>query len=183
MIFPPSMMRAKLEPARNTYANRFDPVVIPGLAVSYEFQRQLVKALHASGVPILAGTDASWLGVPGFCLLDEIEIFQDLGFTPYEAIQTATADQGRHISSHQASRPRPVVGDGGAAPATGERGSAVLGALDRIGCGYLLLDERRRVVEANATARTILEQRSPGLRTLDDLTRAFRRLSRVSAAR
>ena len=88
-------MRAKLEPARNTYANRFEPVVIPGLAVSYEFQRQLVKALHAGGVPILAGTDASWLGVPGFCLIEEIEIYQDLGFTPYDAIKTATIDPAR----------------------------------------------------------------------------------------
>ena len=88
-------MREKLEPARNTYANRFDPVVIPGLAVSYEFQRQLVRALHAAGVPILAGTDASWLGVPGFCLIEEIEIFQDLGFTPYAAMRTATADPAR----------------------------------------------------------------------------------------
>jgi hypothetical protein len=88
-------MREKLEPARNTYANRFDPVVVPGLAVSYEFQRQLVKSLHAGGVPILAGTDASWLGVPGFSLIEEIEIFQDLGFTPYAAIRTATVDPAR----------------------------------------------------------------------------------------
>ena len=88
-------MREKLEPARNTYANRFDRAVIPGLAVSYEFQRQLVKALHEGGVPILAGTDASWLGVPGFCLIEEIEIFQDLGFTPYAALKTATVDPAR----------------------------------------------------------------------------------------
>jgi imidazolonepropionase-like amidohydrolase len=88
-------MRAQLEPARNTYATRFDPVVVPALAVDYEFQRQLVKALHEAGVPILSGTDASWLGVPGFCLLDEVEIFQDLGFTPYEAIRAATVDPAR----------------------------------------------------------------------------------------
>jgi tetratricopeptide (TPR) repeat protein len=88
-------MREKLEPARNTYANRFDAEVIPGLALSYEFQRQLVKALHAAGVPILAGTDASWLGVPGFCLIEEIEIFQDLGFTPYAALRTATVDPAK----------------------------------------------------------------------------------------
>src|SRR5262245_7597524 len=88
-------MRAALEPAHNTYANRFPPEKIPGLAVSYEFQRQLVKALHDGGVPILAGTDASWLGVPGFCLLEEIEIFQDLGFTPYAALKTATVDAAK----------------------------------------------------------------------------------------
>jgi tetratricopeptide (TPR) repeat protein len=68
---------------------------LAGLAVSYEFQRQLVKALHEGGVPILAGTDASWLGVPGFSLVEEIENFQDLGFTPYAALKTATVDPAR----------------------------------------------------------------------------------------
>ncbi|HSB37436.1 MAG TPA: hypothetical protein VLH41_11190, partial [Thermoanaerobaculia bacterium] len=68
-LFP--AMRAQLEPERNTYANRFERERLPGLSVSYEFQRQLVKALHEGGVPILAGTDASWLGVPGFCLIEE----------------------------------------------------------------------------------------------------------------
>jgi len=92
-LLPP--MRAALEPARNTYANRFSPEVKPGLAVSYEFQRQLVKALHDAGVPILAGTDASWLGVPGFSLLEEVENFQDLGFTPYAALRTATVDAAK----------------------------------------------------------------------------------------
>src|SRR4029450_6808403 len=88
-------MREKLEPARNPSPNRFDPEVIPGLAVSYEFQRQLVKALPDGGVPILAGPDASWLGVPGFSLLEEVEIFQDLGFTPYAALKTATVDAAK----------------------------------------------------------------------------------------
>jgi len=88
-------MRAQLEPARNTYANRFDAAIIPALGTDYEFQRRLVKALHAGGVPILTGTDASWLGVPGFCLHDEVAILQDLGFTPYDAIRAATVDPAR----------------------------------------------------------------------------------------
>ncbi|MGE5414457.1 MAG: amidohydrolase family protein, partial [Syntrophomonadaceae bacterium] len=90
-------MRAALEPERNTYAKRFPPDVVPGLSVSYEFQRQLVKALHGAGVPILAGTDVSWLGVPGFSLVEEIENFQDLGFTPYEALRTATVEPARFL--------------------------------------------------------------------------------------
>jgi Amidohydrolase family len=92
-LFP--AMRAKLEPERNTYANRFERDRLPGLSVSYEFQRQLVKALHEGGVPILAGTDASWLGVPGFSLIEEVESFQELGFTPYDALKTATLDPAR----------------------------------------------------------------------------------------
>jgi imidazolonepropionase-like amidohydrolase len=101
LVYIAPSMRAKLEPAQNTYANRFDPEVIPGLAVSYEFQRQLVKALHAGGVPILAGTDASWLGVPGFCLIEEIEIYQELGFTPYAALKTATVDPARLLGKEK----------------------------------------------------------------------------------
>ncbi len=88
-------LRAQLEPARNTYANRWPPERLPGLALSYEFQRLLVKALHDGGVPILAGTDAAWLGVPGFSLIEEVENFQDLGFTPYAALRTATADPAK----------------------------------------------------------------------------------------
>src|SRR5262249_50098397 len=79
-------------PERNTYARRFAKERLPGLAVSYEFQRQLVLALHDGGVPILAGTDAAWLGVPGTSLIEEGENFQDLGFTPYAALRLATAD-------------------------------------------------------------------------------------------
>jgi imidazolonepropionase-like amidohydrolase/predicted negative regulator of RcsB-dependent stress response len=90
-------MRAQLEPARNTYANRFSPEIVSALGVDYEFQRRLVKALHEGGVPILTGTDASWLGAPGWTLLDEVGILQDLGFTPYEAIRAATADPARFL--------------------------------------------------------------------------------------
>jgi imidazolonepropionase-like amidohydrolase len=95
LAYLPPAMRSQLEPARNTYANRWPEERLAGLAVSYEFQRQLVKALHRGGVPILAGTDAAWLGVPGFSLIEEIENFQDLGFTPYEALRTATVDAAR----------------------------------------------------------------------------------------
>lgn len=86
---------SRLQPERNTYANRFRKEQLPGLAVSLEFQRQLVKALHEGGVPILAGTDASWLGVPGTSLLEEIEGYQQLGFTPFAALRTATVDAAR----------------------------------------------------------------------------------------
>jgi imidazolonepropionase-like amidohydrolase len=90
-------MRAALEPERNTYATRWPPERVPGIALSYDFQGLLVKALHDGGVTILAGTDASWLGVPGFSLVEEIESFQDLGFTPYAALRTATADAAKFL--------------------------------------------------------------------------------------
>jgi imidazolonepropionase-like amidohydrolase len=43
--------------------------------------------LHRAGVPIVAGTDQS---VPGFSLHREIELYVKAGFTPLEALQSAT---------------------------------------------------------------------------------------------
>jgi imidazolonepropionase-like amidohydrolase len=47
----------------------------------------IVRALHRSGVPIVAGTDQA---VPGHSLHREIELYVQAGFTPMEAIQAAT---------------------------------------------------------------------------------------------
>jgi imidazolonepropionase-like amidohydrolase len=47
-----------------------------------------VRALHDAGVPIIAGTDE---GVPGFSVYREIELYTMAGFTPIEAIRSATA--------------------------------------------------------------------------------------------
>lgn len=101
LAFLAPFQRARLQPESNTYANRFRKEQLPGLAVSLEFQRQLVKALHEGGVPILAGTDASWLGVPGFSLVEEVEGFQELGFTPYAALRTATVDAARLLKQER----------------------------------------------------------------------------------
>ena len=47
----------------------------------------LVGVLHKAGIPIVAGTDQS---VPGFSLHREIELYVQAGFTPLEALQSAT---------------------------------------------------------------------------------------------
>jgi imidazolonepropionase-like amidohydrolase len=46
-----------------------------------------LKAVHAAGVPIVAGTDGA---VPGHSLLRAIELSVQAGLTPLQAIQTAT---------------------------------------------------------------------------------------------
>jgi len=46
-----------------------------------------LRALHAAGVPIVAGTDQA---VPGHSLHRELELYVAAGFTPLEAIQAAT---------------------------------------------------------------------------------------------
>jgi imidazolonepropionase-like amidohydrolase len=48
---------------------------------------RLVGDLHRAGIPIVAGTDQS---VPGFSLHREIELYVKAGFTPLEALQSAT---------------------------------------------------------------------------------------------
>jgi imidazolonepropionase-like amidohydrolase len=53
--------------------------------------------LHKAGVPFLAGTDTP-AGVhifPGYSLHEELERFVAAGFTPLEALQTATINPAR----------------------------------------------------------------------------------------
>jgi imidazolonepropionase-like amidohydrolase len=63
----------------------------PDLAPSTQKIRQkeleLIGALHRAGVPIVAGTDQN---VPGYSLYRELELYVEAGFTPMEALQSAT---------------------------------------------------------------------------------------------
>ncbi|MGO4670200.1 helix-turn-helix transcriptional regulator [Bosea sp. 2RAB26] len=76
---------------------------------------------------------------------------------PDETSNTAAVDQDERGTSHNV------------------RDAVFLGMLDRLGCGYLLL-ERQKIVEANATARLILRHEDGSAQDLDQLTNAFRRL-------
>jgi len=58
---------------------------------------EVVRMLHKAGVPFLAGTDTP-AGVhifPGFSLHEELQRFVAAGFTPLEALQTATLNPAR----------------------------------------------------------------------------------------
>ena len=64
------------------------------------FQRllELVKVMHRAGVKFLAGTDSAVPFVfPGFSLHDELELFVASGFTPLEALQTATRNPAEFL--------------------------------------------------------------------------------------
>jgi imidazolonepropionase-like amidohydrolase len=61
---------------------------------------EVVQLLHKAGVPFLAGTDTP-PGVyifPGFSLHEEMQRFVDAGFTPLEALQTATLNPARFFA-------------------------------------------------------------------------------------
>ena len=61
---------------------------------SYAKMVELVGRLHRAGVPILAGTDGS-----GIELIRELEIYQQAGFTPAEALQSATILPARVVGA------------------------------------------------------------------------------------
>ncbi len=60
---------------------------------------ELVGDMHRAGVPFLAGTDTA-AGVyvfPGFSLHEELELFVAAGFSPKEALETATVNPARFL--------------------------------------------------------------------------------------
>ncbi len=74
-----------------------DPLPIRKKFVAHELG--IVKRLSQAGVPFLAGTDtpAGVDVVPGFSLHQELQRFVDAGFTPIEALQTATINPARFL--------------------------------------------------------------------------------------
>jgi hypothetical protein len=53
-----------------------------------------LHALHAAGIPMVAGTDQA---IPGYSLHREIELYVEAGFTPLEALQAATIVAARAL--------------------------------------------------------------------------------------
>jgi len=74
-----------------------DPAPIRERFVQMELE--MVDQMHRAGVPFLAGTDTA-AGVhvfPGFSLHEEIAFFVKAGFTPMEALQTATRNPAQFL--------------------------------------------------------------------------------------
>jgi len=96
-------VQAGFQPEADRYKNGFAPEVYPRLRESLALQRKLVLALEKAEVPILSGTDASAVGpVAGFGLHEELQEFVNDGFTPYQALRTATVNPARYfrVSEH-----------------------------------------------------------------------------------
>ena len=72
-----------------------DPLPVREKFVSHELD--IVRKLHAAGVPFLAGTDtpAGVDVIPGISLHLELQRFVAAGFTPLQALQTATLNPAR----------------------------------------------------------------------------------------
>ena len=80
-----------------------------------EKELEIVQLLHKAGVPFLAGTDTP-PGVyifPGFSLHEELQRFVAAGFTPLEALQTATLNPARffHMEANLGTIERGKIAD------------------------------------------------------------------------
>ena len=73
------------------------------IAVLLDRYKKLVGDMHRAGVEFLAGTDtgASTPVPPGSGLHDELELLVASGFTPMEALQTATRNPARYFGKLQ----------------------------------------------------------------------------------
>jgi imidazolonepropionase-like amidohydrolase len=63
-----------------------------------EIRRELIRALHDGGVPILLGSDAPQVwNVPGFATHRELAEYVAAGLTPYQALRTGTVNIATHL--------------------------------------------------------------------------------------
>ncbi|MBW2432893.1 MAG: amidohydrolase family protein [Deltaproteobacteria bacterium] len=70
--------------------------------VKYALDKIQLSELHKAGVLLVLGTDAGTgaMGIiPGFSIHEELRILAENGFSPYEAIRTATANASRVVAA------------------------------------------------------------------------------------
>ncbi len=94
LAYASPQQRLSWSPLLNRYTNSWRdrrPTVSRWLAQAFELERVTTLAFYKTGVPLMAGTDAEFLGAqPGFGLHTELEIFVDLGMKPIDALRAAT---------------------------------------------------------------------------------------------
>jgi len=90
------------QPRNNEYLRNFTPNAewAPKLAARYAFQEKIVQGLHAARVRLILGTDAVGpLWVPGWTVHAELRTLVRNGFTPFEALQTATVNPAAFVTA------------------------------------------------------------------------------------
>jgi imidazolonepropionase-like amidohydrolase len=85
--FEPGM--AKVAPQMAEHLNNigYPPAAAPQIRRAMNQLTRVLMTLHRAGIPIVAGTDVT---IPGHSLHRELELYVKAGFTPMEAIQSAT---------------------------------------------------------------------------------------------
>jgi imidazolonepropionase-like amidohydrolase len=93
MKYLPPRVAAEWQPGRNRYDRKYSPDVAEHMTWRLDLLSTLTREFRRAGVHMMAGTDAPIPGVlPGFSLRDELKLLVAAGFTPYEALRTATAN-------------------------------------------------------------------------------------------
>jgi imidazolonepropionase-like amidohydrolase len=88
-VLPEPMRTVVLE--HNPYVARNSPGFVQAVQQIIEFNRQLVRAFVAAGIPVLTGTDSTVPGiVPGFALHDELEALARAGMSNQQVLESTT---------------------------------------------------------------------------------------------
>jgi imidazolonepropionase-like amidohydrolase len=83
---------------KSAYRKHYEPFTFAAASVEIAYGLNIIRALHAAGAGLLAGTDAFKPNVvPGFALHEELNYFVQAGLTPYEALRAATSDPARFL--------------------------------------------------------------------------------------
>ncbi len=99
MRYMPRDVRDDWVNAKRSYQQRPD-FQLPAVQRLVELRRQLVKALHDAGAPLLLGSDApQWFNVPGFSLHKEMGMMVNAGLTPYEVLVTGTRNPAAYFGT------------------------------------------------------------------------------------
>lgn len=66
----------------------------------FEREKQILKLFAEEEVQIVAGTDASAMRytIPGYSLVDELQLYVEAGLTPLQSLQTATINPARFMN-------------------------------------------------------------------------------------
>ncbi|TDD65640.1 hypothetical protein E1262_24735 [Jiangella aurantiaca] len=93
---------------RDWYLKGRTPRLDAEWAAKSEHQLALIGAMHAAGVPLLAGTDYGTCGLfPGFSLHDELRQLVQAGLSAADALRAATVEPARFLGKHRAGRIAP----------------------------------------------------------------------------
>jgi len=83
---------AQLREALDSPPAKGDKAVLAN--AEWQVMMATLRALHAAGIPMVAGTDQA---IPGYSLHREMELYVEAGFTPLEALQAATIEAARAL--------------------------------------------------------------------------------------